>query len=61
MNEESCAMNAQKLHYESEFSLLKKAARLIYDRRKMISGSLEMAECDEACKRVGLYPWEWPL
>lgn len=55
------AMNAQKLHYEREIRLLKKAARLIHDRHRMVSGSLEMAECDEACERVGLKPWEWPL
>ena len=40
---------------------LRKAARLIYDRRKMVSGSLEMGDCDEFCKNCGLEVWTWPL
>ena len=36
-----------------------KAARLCADRGWMVSGSLEMAECDEFCKSVGLDPWTW--
>lgn len=44
-----------------EITLLRKAARLIHDRRNMVSGSLEMAECDAVCKEVGLEVWTWPL
>lgn len=55
------AMDMQKKHYEREIKLLKRAARLIHDRRNMVSGSLQMAECDEVCGRVGLKVWEWPL
>ncbi len=40
---------------------LRKAARLIHDRRKMVSGSLEMGDCDEFCKNCGLEVWAWPL
>ena len=29
--------------------------------RNMVSGSLEMAECDAVCKEVGLEVWTWPL
>ena len=39
--------------------LLRAAAKSIYYRRQMVSGSLEMAECDELCKSVGLEPWKW--
>ena len=44
-----------------EIRNLRKAARLIHDRHGMVSGSLEMAECDEFCKSVGLEVWTWPL
>ena len=44
-----------------EIDLLRKAARLIHDRRNMVSGSLEMAECDGICKSAGLEVWMWPL
>lgn len=44
-----------------EITLLRKAARLIHDRRNMASGSCEMAECDAVCKEVGLAVWAWPL
>jgi hypothetical protein len=46
---------------KDEITLLRKAARLIHDRRNMVSGSLEMAECDAVCKEVGLEVWTWPL
>jgi hypothetical protein len=45
----------------AENELLRKAARLIHDRHGMVSGSLEMAECDAACKAAGLEPWTWPI
>lgn len=44
-----------------EIVKLRTAARLIHDRHKMVSGSLEMAECDEFCKSLGLEVWTWPL
>lgn len=44
-----------------EIELLRRAARLIHDRRKMVSGSLEMGECDSLCKEAGLEVWTWPL
>lgn len=44
-----------------EIKRLRKAARLIHDRHGMVSGSLEMAECDEFCKSVGLEVWIWAL
>ena len=45
----------------NEITLLRKAARLIHDRRNMASGGGEMAECDSVCKEVGLAVWTWPL
>lgn len=44
-----------------EIDNLRKAARLIHDRSGMVSGSLEMGECDALCKSVGLEPWKWPI
>lgn len=43
----------------AQIALLKKAARLIHDRRNMVSGSEEMGECDEVCKAAGLEVWKW--
>lgn len=40
--------------YASRMARMDEAARLIFRRHTMISGSLEMAECDAACKSVGL-------
>jgi hypothetical protein len=45
----------------AENDALRHCARLIHDRHYMASGSLEMQECDLACKAVGLEPWTWPL
>jgi len=45
----------------NEIVLLRRAARLIHDRRKMVSGSREMGECDAVCKEAGLEVWTWPL
>ena len=57
-NELSDAVLMDRTH---ETNLLRRAARLIHDRRKMVSGSLEMGDCDEFCKSVGLEVWKWPL
>ena len=45
----------------AEISLLRRAARLIHERRKMGSGSVAMFECDAICKKAGLEVWTWPL
>ena len=52
---------------EAEINLLKceivnlrHAAWLLYRRHAMISGSVEMAECDKACTDAGLAVWTWP-
>jgi hypothetical protein len=45
----------------AEINLLRKAARLIHERRKMGSGSVAMFECDAICKKAGLEVWTWPL
>jgi len=37
---------------------LRRAARLIARRHTMVSGSLEMGECDEYCRKLGLKPWD---
>lgn len=42
-----------------EIIALRKAARLCWERGWMVSGSIEMAECDAFCKSVGLEPWTW--
>jgi Lar family restriction alleviation protein len=44
---------------EKRIELLIKAARLIHKRGWMVSGSLEMAECDALCKEAGLEVWTW--
>jgi hypothetical protein len=44
---------------KEEIRLLRIAARLIHKRGWMVSGSLEMAECDAVCKEVGLPVWTW--
>jgi hypothetical protein len=46
---------------KAENRALRHCARLIHGRHYMASGSLEMQECDLACKAVGLEPWTWPL
>ena len=38
---------------------LRHAAYLCWRRGYMVSGSMEMAECDAFCKSVGLEPWIW--
>lgn len=43
----------------AEISLLQRAARLCWERGWMVSGSIEMAECDAICKQAGLDPWSW--
>jgi hypothetical protein len=48
-------------HLSIENDALRRCARLIHGRHYMASGSLEMQECDLACKAVGLEPWKWPL
>lgn len=40
--------------------LLRRAARLIHRRHAMVSGGLEMVECDSVCKEAGLEVWTWP-
>ena len=42
-----------------EISLLRRAARLCWERGDMVSGSIEMAECDAICKQAHLDPWAW--
>ena len=44
-----------------QVALLQQAARLIHDRPGMVSGSLQMAECDAVCKDAGLEGWTWPI
>ena len=44
-----------------QIDLLRRAARLIHDRPHMVSGGLEMAECDAACKEADLPVWTWTL
>lgn len=44
---------------DDEIALLRRAARLCFDRGWMVSGSIEMAECDAICKQAGLDPWAW--
>ena len=46
---------------EKEIELLRKAARLIHERPRMVSGGSAMAECDEICKAAGLNVWTWPV
>lgn len=53
------AVNLMNAHEQIEN--LKRAARLIHERRAMISGSKEMADCDAFCKSVGLEVWTWPI
>lgn len=45
--------------YASRIARMEEAAKVIFRRHKMQSGSLEMAECDELCKKAGLEVWEW--
>jgi len=53
----------KKILREAEDQLVRtsKAARAIHERPGMVSGSLEMAECDALCKSVGLEVWTWPV
>lgn len=46
---------------QRENEMLRKAARLIHDRPGMVSGSLQMGECDAICKQVDLKVWTWPI
>ena len=45
---------------KEENKKLRKAARLIFERSRVQSGSLEMANIDSFCKTVGLEVWKWP-
>lgn len=44
-----------------ENSKLRIAARLIHQRSQVPSGSKEMADIDEYCKKLDLNVWQWPL
>jgi len=44
-----------------DIDALHRAARLLHSRHTMVSGSVEMAECDAACKTAGLNVRNWPL
>ena len=46
---------------KEENKMLRIAARLIHQRSQVKSGSKEMGDIDEFCKKVGLKVWEWPL
>lgn len=47
-------------HAQTERDLLYRAARFIFSRHAMVSGSAEMAECDAVCKAAGFDVWTWP-
>lgn len=49
----------QMLQAAEAIEALQKAARLIFKRHAMESGSLEMHECDAVCKAAGLEVWTW--
>jgi hypothetical protein len=45
---------------KEENKKLRIAARLIFERFSVESGSKEMADIDEYCKNLGLEVWSWP-
>lgn len=49
----------QMIQAANAIDALHRAAKLIYNRHKMKSGSLEMAECDAICADAGLEVWKW--
>ena len=46
---------------KEENKKLRIAARLIHQRAQLQSGSKEMHDIDEFCKKIGLEVWKWPL
>jgi len=47
-------------YLETENKLLRKACRLIHQRPSVGSGSKEMHDIDEYCKKLNLEVWKWP-